>query len=46
MIDLILKSTRPYKWIFVSNLKDENDKSDLANFGNNEKYLIDDMYYN
>ena len=44
MIYLIFKSINPDTRIAVSNLKDEIDKSTLAKFGNNIKYLLDDMF--
>ena len=46
MIYLILKSVNASTRIGVSNLKDEIDKATLANFGNNLKNLLDDMYLN
>ena len=41
MIHLLFKSIDPDKIIGVSNLKDEIDKSNLANFGNNIEEFID-----
>ena len=46
MLYLLLKSTSPDTRIGVFNLKHEIDKSTLANFVNNIKYIIDDMSSN
>ena len=43
MLYLLLKSTKQAKRIAVSNSKDEIEKSTLAKFGNNVKYLLDDI---
>ena len=45
MLYLLLKINNPDTRIFVSNLKYEIDKSNLAKFGNNVKYLLDGIYY-
>ena len=46
MIYLLFKIINPYTRIDVSNIKDEIEKSTLANFGNNVKDLLDDMSSN
>ena len=43
IIHLPFKSINPYTRIGVSSLNDEIEKSTLAKFGNNVKYLLDDM---
>ena len=46
MIYLLFKSINLYISINVSNLKYEIEKTTLANFGNNVKELLDDMFSN
>ena len=46
MLYLLFKSTNPATSIGISNLKYEIDKATLANFGNNVKYLLDNMSSN
>ena len=46
MIYILFKIINPDKSIGVYNLKDEIEKSTLAKFGNNIKYIIDDMSSN
>ena len=46
MIYLLFKRINPATIIGASNRKDEFDKATLAKFGNNIKYLLDDMYSN
>ena len=46
MIYLLFKIINTDKSIGVSNLKYEIEKSTLAKFGNNIKYIIDDMSSN
>ena len=46
MLYLLFKITNPYKRIGVSNLKYKIDKSNLEKFGNNVKYIFDEIYYN
>ena len=46
MTNLLFKSINPDTRIGVSNLKDEIEKSTLANFGHNVKDLLDDMSSN
>ena len=46
MIYLLFKSTNPDKRIGVSNLKYEIEKSTLAKFDNNVKYILDGMSAN
>ena len=46
MIYLILKNINPDTRSSVSHLKDDIEKSTLANFGNNAKEIFDDMSSN
>ena len=46
MLYLIFKRINPVTRIGVSNLKEEIQKANLAKFGNNVKYLLDDMSSN
>ena len=46
MLDLIFKIIKPATRIGVSNLKYEIEKANLAKFGNNVKYLLDDISSN
>ena len=46
MLYLLFKIINSDTKIVVSNLKDEIDRSTLSTFGNNVKYLLDDMSSN